>query len=405
MALSTRGREMPASPIRKLVPRADAAKKRGVSVFHLNIGQPDLETPRGFFEAVRQFDAPVLEYAHSEGIARVREAMSGYYQRTGIAARPEQMVVTTGGSEALLFALTAVTDPGDDVLVFEPYYTNYGGFARMLGITLRPVATFAERGYHLPSREEIAKAIGPRTRAILVCNPGNPTGTVLGKAELDTLAQLAIERDLFLISDEVYREFVYDGGKAISVLGPESSAGLRARAVIIDSVSKRFSLCGARVGALVSHDAELIASATRMAQARLSAATIEQLAAAALMEMPERYYADVRAEYQRRRDVVYAGLRAIPGAVCERPEGAFYVFAKLPLAKEEGRDAEAFASFLLDEFSDGGETVMVAPGPGFYATPGLGRDEIRIAYVLNTSALGRAMELLRLGVERFNSRK
>ncbi len=395
---------MPASPIRKLVPRADAAKKRGTQVYHLNIGQPDLATPRGFFDAVRSFDAPVLEYAHSEGILRVREAMARYYASAGVAAGPGQMVVTTGGSEALLFALAAVTDPGDDILVFEPYYTNYGGIGRMLGIGLSPVPTTAETGYHLPPADVIRRAVGPRTRAILACNPGNPTGTVLSLEELRTLAAIAEERDLFFIADEVYREFVYDGARTYSVLGPELGS-LHARAIVIDSVSKRFSLCGARVGAVVSHDPAVIACATRMAQARLSAATLEQLGAAALMDMPAGYYDDVRAEYQRRRDVVHRALAAMPGVTCRRPEGAFYVFAKLPLEPVDGRDSDAFAAFLLDEFSDGGETVMVAPGAGFYATPGLGRDEIRIAYVLESDKLERAMSLLAKGLAAFKSRK
>ena len=394
---------MPASPIRKLVPRADAAKKRGTRVHHLNIGQPDLPTPRDFFEAVRSFEAPVLEYAHSEGILRVREAMARYYAAAGIAADPAQLVVTTGGSEALLFALAAVTDPGDDVLVFEPYYTNYGGIGRMLGIDLSAVPTTADTGYHLPPAEAIRRAVGPRTRAILACNQGNPTGTVLSLDELRTLAAIAEERDLYFIADEVYREFVYDGARAYSVLGPELPA-LHRRAIVIDSVSKRFSLCGARVGAIVSHDTGVVATATRMAQARLSAATLEQLGAAALMDTPASYYDDVRAEYQRRRDVVHRGLAAIPGVTCRRPEGAFYVFARLPLEPTDGRDSDAYASFLLDEFSDGGETVMVAPGAGFYATAGLGRDEIRIAYVLEVDKLERAMKLVGLGLEAFRRR-
>ncbi len=394
---------MPASPIRKLVPRADAARQRGTRVYHLNIGQPDLPTPRGFFEAVRSFDAPVLEYAHSEGILRVREAMSRYYMTAGIAADPAQMVVTTGGSEALLFALAAITDPGDDVLVFEPYYTNYGGLGRMLGIGLAAVPTTAETGYHLPPVDAIRRAVGPRTRAILACNPGNPTGTVLSLEELRTLAAIAEERDLYVIADEVYREFVYDGARTYSVLGPELE-GLRQRAIVIDSVSKRFSLCGARVGALVSHDARVISSATRMAQARLSAATLEQVGAAALMDMPAGYYDDVRTEYQRRRDVVHGALGALPGVTCRRPEGAFYVFARLPLEPIDGRDSDAFATFLLDQFSDDGETVMVAPGAGFYATEGLGRDEIRLAYVLEADKLERAMTLLARGLSAFKSR-
>lgn len=385
--ISDRARRVPASPIRKLVPYAIAAKRRGVHVYHLNIGQPDISTQPAFLDAVRKWPGTVLAYEHSQGTAQLVSAFRHYYRRVGIELDESQIQATTGGSEAILFAFAAVCNPGEKVIVFEPFYTNYAGFAAQLGVELAPVTTKAETGFHLPARSIIEHAIDPKVRAILVCNPNNPTGTVCTRDELLMLADICQKRDLFLLSDEAYREFCYEGDH-LSVL---SMKGFDDRVVLLDSLSKRFSACGARMGALVSRNREIMAAALRMAQARLSSPTLEMVGAAAALESPDAasFIEETIDEYRRRRDVVLEGLREIPGAQCEPPQGAFYVMATLPI-----EDSEEFAAWLLTDFEHNGRTVMVAPGPGFYATPGLGLKEVRIAYVLNCEDLRDAMRLL-----------
>ena len=398
MRLSTRAYEVPPSPIRKLVPFADEAKRRGLYVYHINIGQPDIETPQSFWNAVHSYPAKVLEYGNSKGLPEYRKYLAKYYQDNGIDVDPEHLIVTTGGSEAIMFAMLAVTDPGDNIIVFEPFYTNYNGYAVMTDIQLKPVTTKPETGYHLPPEEEIEAKIDERTRAILVCSPNNPTGTVLTEEELKTIARIAERHDLFVIADEVYREFVYEGRHTSILHLPELSE----RGIIVDSISKRFSACGARIGAVVSKNDEVIEAITKMAQARLCPPTIEQYAAqAVLMQLTEDYFRRMVEEYRRRRDATYEELMKIPGVVCEKPSGAFYIMAKLPLA--DGKDVEQFAKFLLTDFEVDGKTVMVAPGPGFYATPGLGNTEIRIAYVLESEKMRDAIRILAAGLEKFNS--
>ncbi len=394
VTLSERGRLMPASPIRKLVPYADAAKARGVHVYHLNIGQPDIETPPEMIDAYRSLDLKVIAYGPSGGLATYVKALAGYYRRVGIDVEPSQILVTTGGSEALSFVFQAVAGAGDEIIVPEPFYTNYNGFAVMSGVTLVPVATRAEDGFALPGRERFEERITERTRAVLLCNPGNPTGVVTTRDEMTMLEGLAVDHGLFLIADEVYREFVYDGTEHVSVL---TLPAVRDRAVLVDSISKQYSACGARVGCIVSRNAELMATVLKFGQARLCPPTVDQIAATAAMSVPDSYFEAVRAEYVKRRDLTCDALAAIPGVICQKPRGAFYTVAKLPVD-----DAERFAVFLLEKFELDGETVMVAPAAGFYATPGAGRDEVRIAYVLNTADLEKAMRAFAAGLEAYN---
>lgn len=398
IGISDRGRQMPASPIRKLVPFADAAKARGVKVYHLNIGQPDIETPRPMLDAYRGFEARVLAYGPSAGLPEYLDALAGYYAGVGIRVEPSDILVTTGGSEALLFVFDAICDPGDEVIVPEPFYTNYIGFATMSCVRLVPVTCRADDGFALPSEAEFEAKITPRTRAILFSNPGNPTGTVLSEPEMNRLRELALRHNLFLVADEVYREFIYDDSvRHESVL---NLAGLEDRTVVCDSVSKRYSACGARVGCIVSRNRELIAAALKFGQARLCPPTVDQLAALAALSTPPSYFAAVRAEYKARRDLMTRELCAMPGVLCQVPRGAFYTVTRLPVT-----DADDFAAWLLRDFDLDRETVMVAPAAGFYATPGLGRDEVRIAYVLNTEDLARAMTVLRRALEVYPGRK
>jgi len=384
--LSKRAQIMPASPIRRLAPFAVAARKAGKTVYSLNIGQPDIPTPRVILDRIRSYDAAYIPYGPSQGLPEFIEALRAYYAGVSLQLAAEEIFVTTGGSEAILFALGAICDPGDQVLVFEPFYTNYNGFAAMMGVEPVPVTTRAEDGYHLPSRAAVEAKIGPRTRAILICSPNNPTGTIYTDAEMDMLADICRQRGLYLIADEVYREFVYDGRKHRSAL---TLPGMEQWVVVVDSVSKRYSLCGARIGNIVSRNRPFMDAVLRFGQARLCPPSIEQVALTALTEVPPSYFEGVIAEYQRRRDVVYEALVAIPGGVVHKPEGAFYICAKLPID-----DANAFVEFLLMDFVLDGETVMVAPADGFYATPGVGRDEVRIAYVLEEAKLKRAMRCL-----------
>lgn len=389
--LSHRSTRVPASPIRKLVPHAVAARARGVHVYHLNIGQPDIATPEAFLSAVRTWPGKVVAYEHSQGTVELVTAFRHYYRSVGFDLPPESIQVTTGGSEAIAFAMACAAEPGEKILVFEPFYTNYAGFAALLGIELVPVTSDPATGYHLPSREVVESHISPDVRAILCCNPNNPTGTVLKETEVRMLADLCRRHDLFLIADEAYREFCYEG-RHVSALELDD---VRDHTILVDSLSKRLSACGARVGALVSHNTQVMAAALCMAQARLSSPTLEMVGSAAALESPEtpRFIDATISEYRKRRDVVLDGLRRIDGAFCEAPQGAFYVMASLPIDS-----SEHFARWLLTDFSRDGRTVMVAPGPGFYATPGRGTHEVRIAYVLNTVDLKHAMELLGEGV-------
>jgi len=384
--LSQRARAMPASPIRRLAPFAVAARQAGKVIHPLNIGQPDIPTPQVILDRLRSYPEPYVAYGPSQGLPGFLAALRSYYAGLGVELKTEEIFVTTAGSEAILFTLGALCDPGDQVVVFEPFYTNYNGFATMIGVQLVPVTTRAEDGYHLPPRAAIEAKVGPRTRAILICSPNNPTGTVYTDAEIDMLAAVCRERGLRLIADEVYREFVYDGRKHRSAL---TLPGMEKQVVVVDSVSKRYSLCGARLGNIVSRDPEFMAAILRFGQARLCPPSIEQHACTALTEVPASYIAGVNAEYQKRRDTVVAALAAMPGVLVRKPEGAFYICARLPVD-----DANAFAEWLLKDFALDGETVMVAPADGFYATPGLGRDEVRIAYVLEVPLLERAMKCL-----------
>lgn len=395
--LSKRAEEMPASPIRKLVPFAQAAKKNGTKVYHLNIGQPDIKTPELFFDAIRKFNAPVLEYALSQGNIDLINSFREYYKKWDINFEEDEVIVTNGGSEALILAYSAIGDYGDEVLVPEPFYANYNGFAVQAGMKVKPITTKAEEGFHLPKMEEIEKLITPKTRAIAISNPGNPTGAVYTREELEMLGELAKKHDLFLIGDEVYREFVYDGLKYTSLMHIK---GVEDRVIVIDSISKRYSACGARIGCICSKNKELMKAVMRFAQARLCVPTLEMVGAKELVHTTKEYFNEVHHEYQKRRDIVYNALREIPGVVCEKPTGAFYVMAKLPI-----NDADEFAKWMLTDFNIDNETTMVAPGAGFYATPGLGKNEVRLAYILKGEDLKRAMYLLAEGIKEYRKQK
>jgi aspartate aminotransferase len=387
---------MPPSPIRKLVPFAEEAKKRGIKIYHLNIGQPDIVTPPEFMNAVRNYREEVLAYGNSKGSGKYLSGLVQYYKRYGIRVEEKDIQVTTGGSEAIIFSMICVSDAGDEIIVFEPFYTNYNGFAQMANVKLVPVTLQAENGFHLPWREKIEEKITSRTRALMICSPNNPTGTVYTKEEMEMIASIAKEHDLFVLSDEVYREFIYEG-KHTSILNIEEVSD---RAVLMDSVSKRYSACGARIGCMVSKNQQVINAALRMGQARLCSPSIEQFGAASALVIGEDYFEKMAEEYRRRRDAVYDELMKIPGVVCLKPSGAFYIMAKLPV-----KDIEDFAKWMLTDFSLDGETTMIAPGPGFYATPGKGQDEARIAYVLNVDDLKTAMRIIAAGIETYNVRR
>jgi aspartate aminotransferase len=393
-ATSRRGERMPASPIRKLAPLADAAKARGLRVYHLNIGQPDIETPPPMRARLKLMDERVLEYSPSAGTPAFLRSLQQYYeQRLGISLSLDEILATTGGSEAILFALFACADEGDDIIVVEPFYANYRAFATMAGVNLIPVTSRGRDGFHLPPREIWERAVTPRTRAILLCNPNNPTGSVYGADEMEMIADVCRRNELFLIADEVYREFVYDGRRATSALELRDSAPF---VIVVDSLSKRFSACGLRLGALVTRNRYIYDACLRMAQGRLAPPSLAQFVALGADELGEDYTAGIIAEYQRRRDVLYEGLRSIPGVFLEKPEGAFYCVARLPVD-----DAERFAAWLLTDFQSNGATLMVAPAGGFYASP-LGKNEIRIAYVLKEEDLRAAVELLREAIARYS---
>jgi aspartate aminotransferase len=395
-AIAGRAKAVPPSPIRKLADFAIDAKKRGVTVYHLNIGQPDVPTPPVFFEALRSFPEKVVAYGHSKGSAEAREAWSRYYQRKGLDVDPAQIQVTTGGSEAMLFSLLLVTDPGDNVILIEPFYTNYLSLATAIGAKVHAVTADPKTGFHLPPREEIEAKIDDRTRAIIICSPNNPTGTVLSRDEVATVARIADEHKLFVLSDEVYREFCYEGGHTSIWQFPQ----IGDRTILLDSISKRFSACGARVGALVSRNEDVMDAALRLGQARLCTPTVEQYAAVRLMELDEDYYKKVAQEYHGRRDLMHRCLQEIPGVHCELPSGAFYMMATLPVDS-----TEEFCRWMLTDFSHDGQTVMMAPGPGFYATAGKGTNQARIAYVLEQPLLEKAMLVLAAGLEAYPGRQ
>ena len=387
---------MPASPIRRLAPLAVQARNDGKQIYELNIGQPDIRTPSEILDRLRSFDEPNIAYGPSQGLPEFIDAVRGYYSKQGLDVATDQIFVTTGGSEALLFVLGAIADHGDQVLVFEPFYTNYSGFAGLVGVETVPVTTRGEDGYHLPSREAIEARLSERTRAILLCSPNNPTGTVYRDDELEMIGELCRQHGLYLVSDEVYREFTYDGLKHRSAW---TLPGLEQQVVLTDSLSKRVSMCGARIGWIASRNPGLLDSVLKFGQARLCPPTLGQYLGTALVDVPDRYMEDVIAEYQRRRDVVFQALAETSGVTVRRPEGAFYLCAGLPVD-----DAQHFAEFLLRDYSVDGATVMVAPADGFYATPGLGRQEVRIAYVLNERDLTRAMEILTSALDSYPGR-
>lgn len=384
------------SPMRKFAPYANEAAKKGKKLYHLNIGQPDIATPAAYFEAVKNFSQPVLAYAPSDGVPEMIDAVVNYYGKIDAPITNKQVLITTGGSEALQIALSCILDEGDEIIIPEPFYPNYSTFVTLTGATIRPITTTPEENYKFAIRERVESCINEHTRAILFTNPGNPTGTILTEEELRLMADIAKEHNLFIIGDEVYREFVYGGEKLMSLLQLE---GYEDNVVVIDSVSKRFSACGARIGALISRNCGIMQGALKLAQARLSVATLDQLGAAALYGVDPGYFNATRDEYRRRRDTCYRKLLEIPGIVTTEPQGAFYTMAKLPVDS-----AERFQLYLLQEFEDNGETVMFAPGSGFYATPGAGTSEIRIAYVRCVEELERSLTLLRLAIERYNQK-
>jgi len=395
--ISEKGRLMPASPIRKLVPFAEDAKKRGTKIYHLNIGQPDIETPAVALAAIKNNTLKVVEYSHSAGNESYRRKLAGYYQKHHIEVDHTQILVTTGGSEALLIGLMSCLDPGDEVIIPEPFYANYNSFALSAGAKVVPVGSTIESGFALPPVEDFERMISPRTRAIIISNPGNPTGYLYSKEELLKLREIVIKHDLFLFADEVYREFCYDGHSFYSAMQLE---GLEQHVILIDSVSKRYSMCGARIGAMVCKNAEVMATALKFAQARLSPPTFGQIASEAAIDTPDSYFTDVVKEYVHRRDVLVTGLNAIPGVFCPMPKGAFYAMAKLPI-----QDSDHFCQWLLESFHYENETIMLAPATGFYSTPGLGKDEVRIGYVLQVDDLKKSVKILEKALEIYPFKK
>ncbi|MCB0429542.1 MAG: pyridoxal phosphate-dependent aminotransferase [Flavobacteriales bacterium] len=394
--ISQKGQQMPASPIRKLVPFAEGAKKKGRTVYHLNIGQPDIETPANVLDAIRNFDLNVIEYSHSAGIESYRKKLLEYYTKVGIELTLDQLIVTAGGSEALLATFITCMNPGDEVIIPEPFYANYNSFALAAGVVVKPVTSYIETGFALPPVSEFEKLITPKTKGILICNPGNPTGYLYTQEELEALRQLVLKHDLFLIADEVYREFCYGDAVHHSTLNLE---GLEKNVVMVDSVSKRYSMCGARVGCIVTRNKEVFDAAMKFAQARLSPPTLGQVGAEAAVDTPESYFKEVKDEYVKRRDTVVNALRKMDGVTCPLPNGAFYVIARLPID-----DADKFCQWLLESFEHNNQTVMLAPATGFYSTPGLGKQEVRIAYVLNLESLKNAMAALEAALKVYPGR-
>ena len=395
LTISTRGLQMPASPIRKLVPYAEAAKKRGTKVYHLNIGQPDIETPPQILDAVRNSDFKILEYSHSAGNESYRKKMVEYYSRSGITVTPEQIIITTGGSEAILFGFMACMDAGDEVIIPEPFYANYNGFAVEAGVIVQPIKSSIDTGFALPPIEDFEKVITAKTKAIIICNPNNPTGYLYSKEEMEVLKQIVVKHNLFLFSDEAYREFCYEGThtSAMHLTGADDNI------VLMDTISKRYSACGGRIGALVTKNAALLSAVMKFAQARLSPPTFAQILGEAAVDLPVDYFDGIKEEYKKRRDIIVKRLNAIPGVFCPNPGGAFYAIARLPVA-----DADEFCQWLLESFSYKGQTLMLAPASGFYGTPGLGKQEVRLAYVLNTTAINAAMDCLEKALEAYNKK-
>lgn len=385
--LSNRGNRMPPSPIRKLVPYAEAAKAKGRTVYHLNIGQPDIHTPDTALSAVRNNKLDVIAYSHSAGIESYRRKLAGYYRRFNIDVDFTEIIVTTGGSEAIIFAFLSCLDNGDEVIIPEPFYANYNGFAVNAGVTIRPITSRIENGFALPPISEFEKLITPKTKAILICSPNNPTGYLYSRAEMEALRDIVKKRDLFLFADEVYKEFIYEGHEFVSCMHLK---GIEQNVVMLDSISKRYSACGMRIGAMASKNNQIINTALKFAQARLSPPSYGQIAGEAAIDTPDSYFKEVRTEYIKRRDLVVEALSDLDGVLCPKPNGAFYIATRLPID-----DADRFCQWLLEDFEYKNQTVMLAPLTGFYATKGLGKDEVRIGYVLNVDALGKAMECLR----------
>ncbi len=393
LTISHRGEQMPPSPIRKLVPYAEAAKKRGIKVYHLNIGQPDIETPQQILDAVRHSDFKILEYSHSAGNESYRKKLADYYARVGINVTSDQIIITTGGSEAILFGMMACMDAGDEVIIPEPFYANYNGFAVEAGVIVKPIGSSIETGFALPPIEEFEKAITPKTKAIIICNPNNPTGYLYSKEEMEILKQIVVKHNLFLFSDEAYREFCYEGThtSALHLTGADDNI------VLMDTISKRYSACGGRIGAFVTKNTSLLSAVLKFAQARLSPPSFAQILAEAAVDLPADYFDTTRSEYKKRRDTIVKRLNAIPGVFCPNPGGAFYAMASLPVD-----DADTFCQWLLESFDYNGQTLMLAPASGFYGTPGLGKQEVRLAYVLNTTAINAAMDCLEKALETYN---
>lgn len=391
--ISHRGSSMPPSPIRKLVPFADIAKAKGVKVYHLNIGQPDIETPATILDAVRHTDMKVLEYSHSAGFESYRKKLVEYYKRNNINVGADEIIVTTGGSEAILFAIMSCLDPEDEIIIPEPFYANYNGFSTSAGVKIVPIPSSIENGFALPSIEAFEKAVTPKTKAIMICNPNNPTGYLYSQEELEILKAICLKHDLFLFSDEAYREFCYDGKKHISALSLE---GLEEHAILMDTISKRYSACGGRIGAFVTHNKEVLGAAMKFAQARLSPPSFAQILGEAAVDLPADYFDGVHAEYTARRDLLVKRLEAMDGVKCPLPGGAFYAIAQLPV-----KNGEKFCQWLLESFSYKGATVMMAPAAGFYATPGKGKNEVRLAYVLNMDDINSAMDCLEVALKEY----
>jgi len=395
MDISNRGRTIQASPIRKFKPYADDALKKGIKVYFLNIGDPDIPTPQPIIDAFHNFNDPVLAYGPAQGFLELRQAVADYFARYNIPLAANNVIITTGGSEAILFAFCVVGNPGDEIIIPEPFYTNYNGYASIASIKIVPLPLRVEDGFRLPPRAEIEAKITPRTKAILLCSPNNPMGTVYTEEELGRVAAIVKERGLFFIGDEVYKEFVYDGAVHKSIL---EFPDIEDRAIVVDSISKRFSCCGARIGAVITRNCEVFDAVLRFAQARLCPPSVEQKAALAAYQMGTDYFKPVREEYQRRRDVLYEGLKSIPGVVAYKPQGAFYITVKLPI-----KDCDHFVVWMLSEFNLNGETVMVAPASGFYATPGKGLNEVRLAYVIEVEKIKRGLEILRAGLAKYKT--
>ncbi|MGY5847849.1 pyridoxal phosphate-dependent aminotransferase [Salegentibacter sp. HM20] len=393
-SISQKGRNMPESPIRKLVPYAEAATKKGRKIYQLNIGQPDIQTPKAALDAVKNNDIDVLSYSHSAGFESYRNKLAAYYKKHDIPVDAEDIIITTGGSEALLFAMGSITDPGDEVIIPEPFYANYNGFATASGVSIVPIKGSIENNFALPPISEFEALITSKTKAILLCNPGNPTGYLYTREEIEQLAKLALKHDLFIVADEVYREFAYDGVKHHSIMSiPE----LAENAIMVDSVSKRYSMCGARIGCLVSKNKEVMTTAMKFAQARLSPPTFAQIASEAALETPQEYFDEVIEEYTTRRNILIEGLERIEGVKVAKPKGAFYCIAELPID-----NADEFAQWLLESFELDNETVMVAPAAGFYSTPNTGLNQVRIAYVLKKENLERAIKILEEALKVYN---